>query len=256
MRFSLLVLFIFLTVGARGEDVVSFGHNLSATSNTLKGKNCAVGFPAIACRLSDDFMIASSTWLAWDYKMASLFLRYKIKEEGTATHAVQFSQFYADNESPFYSMSASWLHYIFTRRHKTGYTFHFNAIAAYYYAEDRPFSLRRPNVRKDPTDFSVTTLHEFNLLKHWYFMAEGGVLGFTRYYPNLHYGASMQWRNEDWLLQFGFTNTGPVSAIFSRDRNDYYGLTNGNDHGVGKQFRDQLKHDFSVHPEIVVQYYF
>jgi len=234
--------------------------------------HCAAGFPVIACAPTDNLVIASSTWLAANYNMYSLWLRYRFAGGDTSSatpspfppemsesQLLQLAYFQTfDSDRPGnYSMSALWLYYIWGIPFDL-YNLSVNVQLHYYFEEDAPFSLRRPRIEKDPTELVISTLHEVKLHGNWYMMGEVGLFSpFLRTYPLLHTGASLQWRPRSFLFQIGFSNTGTLDAYFSSaNRRDFQFMANGDDHGLGSGAKRYIKYDYAVHPEFVAQYYF
>ncbi|MCJ8276275.1 MAG: hypothetical protein HRT44_02995 [Bdellovibrionales bacterium] len=259
MRF-LLILFTTLNINISHAELqpIVFGHNLSATSHVLDPGNCSVGLLTVACGIAEDLAIGSSPWLFMDYNMYSFFARYRIEKTEDYEEVLQLGLFQTDSASRTYDMSAVWLYWIHGYDLAPHYNLFLNIQGAYYFNENRPFSLRRPRVWKDPTDWNFTTLHELTLVNGFYIMGEVGFLGVVRKYPQIHTGASIQWRSKRWLIQAGFTNTGTLQAYWSpSNRQDIaQSLSNGRDHGLGDGSSDILKYDFSIHPEFVIQFYF
>jgi hypothetical protein len=188
--------------------------------------------------------------------MYNIYLRYKFSKSSTRSHAVQLGAFDTfQNSMSTYMMSALWLTYI-KGWHYDKYNFFLNGQVMYFFEDSRPFSLRRPQLNSDPTELIVSSLHEIELRNGFFLMGEMGFLGLARRYAYLHTGASLQWRSQSWLVQFGFTNTGTLNAYFSpSSRSDMSWLHYDTNYSPAER-KKFLNSDFSMHPEFVLQYYF
>lgn len=238
---------------------VSFGHNLTATSHVMNEGGCTFGFQVAGCGVSEKLSLVTSPWLIGDYNSYNFFARYQYEKNEDRVEAVQLAVFKSFGGE--YDMFAAWLTWIRGYLIRPGYNLFLNVQFANYFEEERPFSLRRPRIWGTSTELSISTLHEVELVNGFYIQGEVGVLGVVRKYPLLHTGASMQWRSQRWLIQAGFSMTGTIHALFSPNRrfDSAVLLSNGDDHKVESSsefITDFIKYDFSVHPEIAVQYFF
>lgn len=236
----------------------SFGHNLSATTEVLKSKEVSAGLQVLAVGLSDQVSFGTSTWLLSDYNMYNGYVRYQFEKNEDYSQSIQVAFFQTMDSSRTYDMTALWAGWVHGWHTEKRYSFYLNAQFMYFFNERRPFSLRRPRIWRDPTEFIVTTLHEVELVNGFYLMGELGILGLVRKFPLIHTGASLQWRSQHWLFQFGYSLTGTTHGFgdrFSRFDSGAY-LSNGDRNGLGDSASEVVKRDFSVHPEITIQYVF
>lgn len=191
--------------------------------------------------------------------MYNLYLRYLLKKNESYSQALQASYYKTDGGSNTYRMEAGWLNWIHGWHFNSGYIFFLNAQFMYFVDETIPFSLRRPRVWRDPTEFNISTLHEVKLVHGFYLMGELGILGVVRKFPLIHSGASLQWRSNHWLIQIGYSTTATLAAIggnrkYRQDVATY--ISNGDDHGLGDHLAQFIKYDYSLHPEVVIQWYY
>ena len=241
-------------------EVVSFGHNLTATTHVLEKYQASVGGQVLAFGATEDLSIGTSTWLLLDYEMYNAYARYRITKTEDYSQSIQFGYFQTDPASLRYNMKAAWLNWMHGWHSASGYNFFLNFQVHYYIDEVKPFSMRRPRVWRDPTELVLSTLHEVPLANGFYLMGELGILGLARKHPILHTGSSLQWRSESWLVQMGYSMTAAFYALATpsqrRDLHQTLGLSNGENHGLGESFSNTIKRDFSIHPELVLQYFF
>ena len=125
------------------------------------------------------------------------------------------------------------------------YTFAMSGNYMYFFDETFPFSLRREPYNDQPYQFSFTTLHEAHLSDKMGLTGEVGVLGLNYTYPQLHFGASINFKSNNWLLQGGFSQTITMSKADAAFTQQSY-----------TQASQDGSLDFAVHPEFQFQYFF
>lgn len=267
------------------SKVVYAGQNVTQTAFVYPKSRCTFGTQLAGCGLTDQLTLVTSPWLLVQYNMANANLRYQLSSDSILSRAVQIGYFdtYANGKSlpsetnPSdpnydpdycrwlttdecyigYEMQAAWIYFAQSEKISTAYNFHWNLSAAYYWNDKKPFSLRRPQNGDSRLQLNLMTLHEFHMTGPWYLQAELGLLGFTRKYPPFHSGAALSYRAKRFLGQFGFSATGAMDAWFARDRRDFHAEALYYPEGLHRRYSDaELRADFSIHPEIVLQYFF
>ena len=253
------------------------GHNLSNTAYVLDSGECTLGFVHAACGLSEKLTVGSSPWMAIDYKMFSLALRYQVSSNDDTTEAFQASYFKTyqkrdrsipedsyynpdgDYEYRGYEMEAIWLMYIRSKRFTPHFTLHYNFHVNYYLEDKAPFSLRRPYEKRSPWQINLSTLFEVDLYKMWFIQGELGLLDLLNSPIHTHAGASLG-RKQSWgYFYFGFSYTSTLNALFSPSRRvDYQWETistreDGYDSDLDSE---KIKYDYAIHPEITIQFFF
>jgi hypothetical protein len=261
-RFVLSFLFCLITtyaVNAESKQVY-YGHNLSPTTNTLKQDKVSAGIYVLAYGLTDDLMIGTSPWITIDYNMFNFAVRYLIKEQANTRTSLQthyFKTYDANDRSQYsvaYKMHALTQHLTHSIKASQQVELLFNLSAMYYWNEEIPFSLRRMGATEKSYQFNTTVM----LRKHWLdsfsTQYELGILGVNYTYPQLIMGTSATIElGESWLVQLGFMTTSTPNALLSGPR-----LDNNFKNGLGEklELRKNRKNDFSVHPEIQLEYFF
>jgi hypothetical protein len=262
---------------------VDLGDNVTQTAYVLEKARCTFGSWAAGCGVTDKLMLITSPWLLTQYNMWNFWARLQVEKHESHESAVQLAYFktydtgrnypvesnpgspmagyYCSNTlSCFngYEMEAAWLYWLSSERITRDYVFHWNFQVAYYWDDTKPFSLRRPQAWKTPWQVNLMSLHEVHMLGPYYLRGEVGFLGIDGKFPALHSGVALQYRKNSWSCQLGATASGYLNAWFTTGRFDYQAqaLSNSRD-GLHQNFSDgQLIDDFSIHPEIFLQYTF
>lgn len=259
-----------------------FGHNLSQTDEVLKKNELSIGAQVIAYGLSDRLSIATSPWLATDYEMANLFVRYKT----APTRSFQFSYFkscfksdgcvetigwYPDPETgeptatttavmskSGYSMEAIWLAMIDHFEFNDHYAIDINYGVQYYANQKMPFSLKRPSPKPLPWQFHLSSLHEASLVGPFKLYAEVGCLIPLDTDPYLHTGASLGYKSNNLESHLGFSVTSKVAALFNpANRVDLQQQLRDHTTPYGSEIEaDVYRNDYAIHPEFSFQYTF
>ncbi len=233
-----------------------FGHNLTPTTSTLKKNVYSVGSYAMAFGLTDRFTIATSPWLYSEYNMYSAIGRYSLPFKD-AELGTQLAYFKTDRMgSDFYQMEAVSVSTGYSWNVTNLYRLTLSGNYMYFFDETIPFSLRREPYNNQPFQLSLSTLHEGRFSKTVGFAAELGVLGINYSYPQAHFGASVNYKSAQWVVQAGYSQTltlSDPSAVRQQAKNQRQ-----NEDGSLTQYQNQRARssDFSLHPEFQVQYFF
>lgn len=278
-RTALLIALVFLSTFAtlaRASDVeppatrsVSFGHVVSSTTSLLRSGECTIGAQVAGCGLSDRVMVGASPWLLYDYGLISIFGRMglgdaKARPDGRLAHdqSIQLSYFRnyvgADDGKGFgYDMSLAWGTYVYALRPAPNYSIYLNAQAMHYWIDRHPFSLRRPWVDRTPLQLNASALIEAELSNGFYLNGEVGLLGLAQQAPAIHIGVSLDWRSPSWLFRAGVSQSGTLRGYRSPPRRrDHQQDLRSTPEGFDKIYPEYAQYDYSVHPEITVQWYF
>ncbi len=259
MKFLIVTCILFTEYLAFASDplVMPIGHDLDMTGSTLKSGHCTVGIQFAGCGLSDQFTLGTSPWLLTDYNSYNLFGRYSLNE--TSIHRQAFQMAYIksyflpeDPRNHIYKMELIWIHFIHSAFVAPHYTAHFNVSGMYFWNETAPFSLRRPSFYKDPYQLNFGVLNEINLTGGLYLNAEVAILDAVKKYFHLHLGMSLEYRTEHWLTHFGLSQSQTFNSFqsaYKRDNQEVFS-------GYGLIDEELVKSDYSIHPEITIQYYF
>lgn len=263
LNFKIIPVFVALILSAycsalRAEQIY-YGHNLSPTTNTLKENQAAFGLYVVAIGLSDNLMIGSSPWITFDYNMANLAIRYAPDSQSSGKISFQTHYFKTYNEDKVSSRELSYkmetisqyISYSTKISPKLDVTFNLNGM--YFWEEERPFSLRRINATKDSYQINTTLLFQNQATKNILTQFELGILGANYTYPQLILGTSGSLKiGSSWLVQLGFMMTSTPKALTSTKRADNNFKIVGNNHNSAGNNKD----DFSIHPEIQLEYFF
>lgn len=254
------------------EEVRPFGHNISQT-DFLPQKTCSIGSQVALCS-DGEWGIGTIPFLYTTYNMNSLFLRKRIVQDEKTTHSIQAAYFktipqqteiYEDEWGSFeftpgYDQEAYWLTYIYSHQYSANYRLHLNFSGQYYLNDRQPFSLRRPTINRSPFQYNITSLHEGNLTKNFGIMGEFGVLHLTDKYSRIHTGASLFYKRGGFYAQVGLSMTSTYTSLFDgrvSGRNDYQAELQSYEDGFNQPLdEEKIQNDFSIHPEVAVQYQF
>jgi hypothetical protein len=245
---------------------VTLGHNVTQTANGLPPGRCTVGTTILACGAGSDLTFGTSPWLWGSYNMYNIYTRWQIgntESHKTAFQAAYFKTYETGKDTTRadftgYQMESAWVYWIQSHPITKDYTFHWNIQGAYYWNDRKPFSIRRPQVERNPWQFNLMTLHEVRLVGNFVMQGELGILGVTERWPALHSGVTFGYQGHSWAFQFGASGTGPLSGWFGTSRHDYHAdAVHRSSEGFDRKFTDdELSQDFSIHPEIFIQYVF
>lgn len=233
-----------------------FGHNMSPTTYTLSKGQASIGTYAAIVGVTDELVLGFSPWMYFDYNMYTGVARYARPLNENVRIGGQLIYFKTDRESldikEGYQMEAYSGNLTLSYLLPSQSVLHFNYNHMYFKDETVPFSLRREPFNDDPFQSSLTMLVETKLTDRWGVLGEIGALGLNYSYPQVILGSSMHYEFDSFLIQLGFNITSTPISLFSSDRDD----ANNSNNGQLTTERDQGKYDFSVHPEIQIQYTF
>lgn len=230
-----------------GSHTFWLGHNLSQTSYVPMGGELTFGTQAAGVGILDKVFVATSPWLYMSYNMNNVFVKAtttRLRENNVAFTYGYFktAEFYPS----IYVMEAHSFWAIKTFAVTDVWRAHVNLNYMYFADETIPFSLRREPFNDEPWQISLTSLNELMVSRHVVFGAEFGVLGMNYTYPHLHVGASVQYRNKNWLAQLGVSGSSQARMAGSP-----YTQQQATTVGSGRQAR----RDSTTHPEVQIQYY-
>jgi hypothetical protein len=241
-----------------------WGHNMSPTANTLPQGATSAGIYIIGYGLSDDIMLATSPWFHIFYNMNNFILKAKLHQSKETTIGLQVAYFKSKNQAvyhedenqnsvyDYYQMEATISNLIYTKKISREYVFSANLGFHHYEDETVPFSVRRESFKDNPYQFNLSTFHELKLGDKVSFGFEVGFLGMNYLYPQILTGLSLNTKVNAWQMQLGFSATGTPKAYLSSEKVD----SNRANNGYISDNKEDGKRDFSIHPEIQLQYYF
>ena len=265
LRYFFLLLIFSLNIclaeeGANKTSVGTFGHNLSPSTKKLEQYQATVGFYAMAMGLTDNIMIGTSPWIYSNYNMHNLVGQYNYtfsSKDELAFRGTYFKTYDVENKLNEYKMEAISLHTIWGRKLEKKKKLNFVLGYMYFYDETLPFSLRREPMNDNPYQFSTSVLFESQLDKSWGINLELGVLGVNYVYPQLITGASVTYQYKMIFMQIGMSATGTPNSYFNTNRIDNNGMYLDNYYSRSQYTnKENARRDFSVHPEIQLQYFF
>lgn len=257
---TLVVVFFFLCSGlALAENVshvkakdsdsrksISFGHNLSPTTEILNARLCTAGFYFTGCGATDQLTLGFSPWMLSFYNLENLVLKYQHSFENLGTFSHQLAYFNSNAKLGLRYKQKSFSYWF---SHATlnmdPYKMYSTFNYMYFFTEESPFSLRREPFNKQAAQFTFSTLHQFVISEKTNVNLELGVLGLNYAFPNLIAGASWEHRpNENWSIQLG-------GSISKR-------LTDPSYMDPNQMYIREIENYFntSVHPEMQIQYWF
>lgn len=245
-----LMSFIFVSTSA-AERTVSLGHNLAMTTEIPEKGTWSLGSYLLGYSFNDSFFMGTSAWMAWNYNSYSVFGRWRL---GLNTDYyehlnLQFSYIQSDKSlGHFYEQKIGllWL----TTKHSLNevYRLYTTINYMYFWDETLPFSLRREPFNNQPDQWSLTTLHQIEIRSRWGMNFEVGVLGLTYRTPLMHTGLSFYKLWESFLMQIGVS--------YSATTNNFLRLYDNSSQKSSGAYLGTQKYDFSMHPEIQLQYNF
>ncbi len=229
------------------QKTILFGHNLSATTQTLKKNTWSIGNYVLVYGITDNLTLATSPWMLNSYNMYSAVLRYRKPLSENKDFGVQISYFKTEQIlSDFYQMEALSLSGIYHYKFNFLFSTYLNFNYMYFWDETAPFSLRPEPYNDQAWQYSVSLLNEVKLYKKFGTLFEFGILGLNAGKSRAHLGVSFHYRGEQWLFQLGSS----FSAI-------PIGIEKAYTQKQAKALSEDPSGDqFMVHPEIQIQYFF
>lgn len=256
--FKALIFFIILNP-VMAYKQIRYGHNLSPTTETLKTGKFTAGFAAVTLGVTDNLTVGTSPWIAWDYNMINLAVRWKHKIDPQNTIGLQTHYFNTYNEDKkrfertTYSMHAISQFFTYSYRLAKQTNLILNINPMYFFDEEVPFSLRRSGATEDSYQINSTALLQTRILPWFTTNIELGVLGANYTYPQMITGLSGTFFiGQSFLFQLGFNITAVPRAMFGSQGVD----SNSTVRSFRTFFKQDLQIDRSAHPEIQIEYFF
>lgn len=244
-RNSFLVILFFSQVAS--ANPFKLGHNLGITTELPEKGTATVGNYLIGYSPTDSCHVGTSPWMAAGYNSYSFLGRCKLTDETTFfnSSALQLAYIKSDESlGDYYRQDIGILWYAIENRINDVYTLFTTVNYMYFWDETYPFSLRREPGNNQPWQISISTLHQVRWTKYTGFHFEFGVLGLNYTTPLIHNGYSIYTSGDNYLIQLG------VSMSASPNNFDrLYEKTNMPGTTVES-------YDFSIHPEVQLQYFF
>jgi hypothetical protein len=250
MRFKLfatiLMFLILVPFTAALASPFFIGNNLSPGTETPPKSTWTVGSYIIGYAPTDTCLIGTNAWMAWDYNSYSAIARCKLTEETRWFDESSFQLAYIQSDKSLGDAYRQTVGIVWwTMKHKFNdlYSLYTTLNFMHFWDETVPFSLRRDPGNDQPYQFSLTTLQRVSWTETAGFAFEFGILGLNYEKPLVHNGYSVYKMTESFLFQAGLS----ISAA-PNNFNRLYSRPDAR--GRAKDY------DYSVHPEIQLQYFF
>lgn len=250
-----------LSNSSKLDDKKTFGHNMSPNTYTLSQGGYSFGPYAIAVGLTDNITIATSPWMYYGYNSHNYMIRtsYKLNSNFQLGGQMMYLKTYRTNinqvhnkdyavKEEGYQMEVIKTYLTLSHKVSSVLTNHYSLTYDHYYDETFPYSIRREPLNDDPYQFNLTNLMEFTLTDNIINQFEFGILGLNYFYPQIIIGTSIGYKFSSSYLQFGISTTGTPISYFSPKKIDIH-----QDYDIS---RDNVKYDFSLHPEMQWQFFF
>lgn len=244
-KISLIALLFFSQIASANSFIL--GHNLGITTEVPKKGTATVGTYLIGYSPTESCHLGTSAWMAWNYNTYSLLGRCRLTEETSYfdSSALQLAYLKSDDSlGDFYRQEVGILWYAFENKINDIYTIYTTINYMYFWDETWPFSLRREPGNNQPWQISLSTLHQVRWTKSTGFHFEFGILGLNYATPLIHNGYSVYTSGENYLIQLGVS--------MSASPNNFDRLYEKTELAGTKA----ESYDFSVHPEVQLQYFF
>lgn len=245
----------------------SVGHLLSGNNHLLQKNEWGLGTMYAGYGVTDQWTIATSPFVLFDFSMANLQTRYARNIDKKRRFGVDLAYYKSLNneKSEYYDYCVSSpdpleeciknieraIGYRKFRMEawsiKTTYSklinafYRFNTTFSYFYYLDdtRPFSFRMDPANNDKYALSLTTLHELKVSQNGYINLEAGFWGLNYQHPYYHAGITYNYQMSRWTLSAGFSST--FNFDFPKEK-----------------IRKFVYYDsrYSVHPELQIQTFF
>lgn len=254
------------------EDVW-FGHNVSQTTIVLPQGHCSAGFQVVACGVTDQMSVATSPFIWANYILPNVYAR--INPGGpNGSFAFQLAQIGdgVDRRSyGSYNMSTTYAWATYRWVNTSNSSFYSSFIAGYYWSDEIPFSLRRPQPQMTPWQFSFMNLGSVRIGGPFFLNGEFGLLGMNESIPHLHMGSSLAYRSGNFSFHVGLSFTSTFNALWSDKKTDYWQVAKRSasyqkysqdlypgtmDFSETPMKGADLNDDFGAHPELSFQLYF
>lgn len=243
-----------------------FGHNVGATGDLLASGQCTVGLQVTGCGLTRNLTLGFSSWMMVDYKIGNIAFRYLLdRDEAGNTWAVETSYFknlitvpkVQFSKRP-YEMEAVWIKWIRTLNAAPNFRTHINLHTLYWFEDEMPFSLRRPDPNRSQMQINFSILNEAELIKRWFVFLELGGLDISQSVHHFHAGASIGRTGKHYHWHLGYSMTSTLDALFAPTRRvDYQQELRETTRGYNQKMDgDKVRRDYGLHPEFSLQLFF
>lgn len=251
LNFYIFLICFFIVSETMAERTVPFGHNLAMTTEIPEKDTWSLGSYLLGYSFNDSFFVGTSAWMAWNYNSYSIFGRLRLGFDSDYYEHLnlQFSYIQSDKSlGRFYEQKVGllWL----TTKHSINEVYRLFATINYMYFWDEtlPFSLRREPFNNQADQWSLSTLHQIEIHPRLGMNFEFGVLGLTYRTPLMHTGISFYKLWDSFLMQIGVS--------YSATTNNFLRLYDNNAQKNSSAYVGTQKYDFSMHPEVQLQYNF
>ncbi len=260
-----------------------FGSNISSTTQTLAANDTTVGFQITGYGINDKLFIGTSPWMAIDYRLYHLATRYRFEETDNQSKSLTVQYFKSaehgcrgqiqkylayDSQKDTYSNRefCGLYHYeqeniwtTWTSQYEISdkVTLHLNQHINYYWDQTRPFSMRRPSNNKTPWQLNSAVMAQIHLPQDFFIASEIGLLDWEKNPLHVHSSLMVGALKEGFSFHAGLSLTSTPFAFTSKAKSDYQQKLRTSGSGFNDELdEDQIKNDFSLHPELAIQFYF
>jgi hypothetical protein len=247
-KISLLRLFVLIFFAASSALADSFfiGHNLAPSTDLPTKRTWTVGSYLIAYAATDSCLIGTNAWMAWNYNSYSAIARCRIFGETPwfSDSSLQLAYIQSDKSlGDDYRQTLGIVWWTIKNTFNDTYTLYTTLNFMHFWDETIPFSLRRDPGNDQPFQFTLSTLHRIKWNEQIGFALEFGVLGLNYRTPLVHNGYSIYKMGEHSLLQAGLSVSGiPNNASRLYSHHEPQSIGSG--------------YDYTIHPEVQLQYFF
>lgn len=228
------------------------GHNLAPGTETPSAATWTVGSYLIGYAPTDSCFVGTNAWMAWNYNSYSAIARCRLFGENAVFEnpswfdesSLQFAYIQSDKSlGDAYRQTVGMVWWTIKHQFTENYSLYTTLNFMHFWDETLPFSLRREPGNDQPFQFTLSTLQRVAWTETAGFAFEFGILGLNYHKPLVHNGYSIYKMGANYLVQLGLS----ISALPNNfDR--LYGTSDARSRSVN--------YDYSVHPELQLQYFF
>jgi hypothetical protein len=268
------------------------GHNLTQSTNVPEAHGWTAGNYAAGYALTENLFIATSPWIWVSYNTYNIHLKWSQPLSPSSTIGFFASYFDSYNSTnlannsnsrsintpgaPFsaastptghtvssslnrYQWTSYSLHALYSYEYDNNLSQYFNLKYSYFINDDMPYSLRM-----DPGDDNISDQWDASTLlkvplgrSHLSWAFELGAIGLNYLSTFAHFGTSISYLNQDWLVQVGASYTAPFSEL-GKDSALEIGRYDNREHysKSANEYYTERYLQVAVHPEVQVQYSF
>lgn len=222
------------------------GHNLSPSTEQMTARSWTVGTYLIAYAPTDSCLFGMNPWITWNYNSYNVVGRCRLMNQTKWFEEMNLQGAYLQSDHSLgdaYRQRVGILWWTVKHTFTDYYTLYTTLNFMHFWDETIPFSLRRDPGNDQPYQFSLTTLHRVRWTETLGFAFEFGALGLNYHTPLVHNGYSLVKTGKNYLAQAGFSMSAVPNDV---DRLNSRTLTR----------RQGPGYDFTLHPELQLQYYF